>query len=389
MSRIYLDHAATTPLSQEAFDVMKPYMLEDFGNASSIYREGQIAREALDDSKLTLSQSLECKIDEIIVTSGATESNNLAIKGVTQAWKKRHQKIPHVISTSIEHSSVLNVLKNQEENKQIELTLLPVNSEGIIEIEDIKAAKKENTMLVSIIAVNNEVGSIQPLSRIGRWCEKNEILFHIDAVQAPGHIFVSCTHWKCDLLSLSAHKFYGPKGVGALYIKGGTEIEAQIIGGGQERNYRSGTENVAGFVGLTTAFLNAQKTYAQESDRLREMQIYGKQEIETHIPQSIWNGPEIGKERSSANLHFSFPHIDGESLLMRLDLAGVSVSLGSACSSGLVSPSHVLTAMGKNDQEARSGLRITTGKMTTLEDFKTAIEIIIKTVQDLEKSSFF
>jgi cysteine desulfurase len=385
VDRIYLDHSATTPLDTEVFSAMMPYFYQYFGNASSIYREGQKSREAIDDARLTISQILSCSLEEIIFTSGATESNNLALRGVIDAWKKKFpSKVPHIITSSIEHSSIRNVLLFFEEEGIAQVSFLSVNTDGIVDLEELKKTIRKETVLVSIMAVNNEIGSLQPISRIGRLCKKNNLLFHVDAVQAIGYFPVSCEAWKCDLLSLSAHKFYGPKGVGILFVRSGTEIIPQILGGGQERKYRSGTENVGGIVGMAKALEKSELLRESEASRLRNLQSEGK-ELLLLIPGSKWNGPDIGDFRTPANLHVSFGEIDGESLLIRLDLEGVAVSLGSACSSGLLSPSHVLLAIGCSEEDTRSGIRITMGRSTTEENLKKAIEKIALVVEDLRK----
>lgn len=386
---IYLDHAATTPLSSSALKEMMPFLTDEFGNASSLYRQGQIAKESLDDARFSISQILDCNLDEIIFTSGATESNNLALRGVIEnAQKKNENKknyIPHVISTNIEHASVKNILQHLADEKIIEWTTLPVEKNGIIDIEKFKTSLQENTVLVSIIAVNNEMGAIQPLSRIGRICNKKNIIFHVDAVQAVGQLKVSIEYFKCDLLSLSGHKFYGPKGVGMLFIKSGTEIESQSIGGGQERGYRSGTENIAGIIGMKKAFEDIHENWIAEREKLQHLQHIAKKYIEKNISFALWNGPEIGEERSTANINFSLPQIDGESLLMRLDLEGISVSLGSACSAGMMESSHVLLALGRTENEAKNALRLTFGKSTTEENLKNALEKIVKVIHFLAK----
>lgn len=387
---IYLDHSATTPISSDVLKEMMPYLTEHFGNASSLYRKGQIAREALDDARFSISKNLDCHLEEIIFTSGATESNNMAIKGIVSAFQKNNPTlIPHIITSPIEHSSVKNVLHTLSQEKKIELTEIPVNSVGIIDPEDIKSEIKDNTALVALIAVNNEIGSIQPIARVGRICNKHNIPFHVDAVQAPGYTFISCEHWKCDLLSLSAHKFYGPKGTGILFVRSGTEIEALIEGGGQERSYRGGTENVAGVVGMATALEIAIKDTEKESQRLQSLQQYGKEYIETHLPFAVWNGPEIGDNRSPININFSFSDIDGESMLMRLGLEGVAVSLGSACSAGMMNPSHVITALGRSESEAKSSLRITLGRSTTQKSLREALEKIKEVIQTLRSEREF
>ena len=260
---MYLDYSATTPLDAEVLDKMMPYLTDYFGNASALYGQGQKAKKALDSSRFVISELIDANLDEIIFTSGATESNNLAINGVIENFEQKNEGlIPIVITTNIEHASVLEVLKYLERQKRIEIVFLQSNNEGLVSVEDFKAIlndlsennKKQNIALVSCMAVNNEIGTIQPVSKIGRVCKKQNIIFHIDAVQAFGKIKTSVENWKCDLLSLSAHKCYGPKGVGVLYVREGTEMNAQIIGGGQERSYRAGTENIANIVGMAAAF---------------------------------------------------------------------------------------------------------------------------------------
>jgi cysteine desulfurase len=400
MSRIYLDYAATTPLDKTVLEKMMPYFSEKFGNPSSLYREGQYGREAIDDARFTIAKTLECNLDEIIFTSGATESNNLAIKGVIEAWRKNNpEKIPEIIASPIEHSSVKNVLEYLQENFLANIKYCSVNQEGIIDPEEIKTLITENTALVTVMAVNNEIGSIQPISRIGRLCEKNNIPFHVDAVQAMGQIKTAPVYFKCDLLSLSAHKIYGPKGIGILYVKTGTEICEQIRGGGQERNYRSGTENVPAIVGHAAAIEHSEARREEEFFRLQKLQKIGKKFLEENFSGHLewkWNGPnpEAKDEnenwkRASNNLHFSLNEIDGESLLMRLDLEGISVSLGSACSAGMMSPSHVLIAIGCTEEEAQTGIRITMGRETTEKKLITALEKILEIGKNLKENQGF
>lgn len=387
---IYLDYSATTPLDPDVFEVMKPYYTQYYGNASSLYRQGQVAREALDDARFIISKQIDCFLEEVIFTSGATESNNMAIKGVISSYQRKYpDQKPHVITSAIEHSSVRNVLHTLKKNGLIELTEVSVNTDGCVDPEDIKNAFRPHTALVSLIAVNNEIGSIQPLSRIGRICEKKEIPFHVDAVQALGNIHVSCEYWKCDLMSLSAHKFYGPKGVGMLYVRSGTEIDPILEGGGQERSYRGGTENIAGVVGMAEALQKAVHNQPNEHKRLQSLQQFAKKYIEKEISFASWNGAEVGDYRSPSNLNFSFSEIDGESMLMRLDLEGVSVSLGSACSAGLMKPSHVITALGKSERDAKSSLRLTMGKYTDEKEMQESLEKIKKVVHTLRSEREF
>jgi len=397
---MYLDYSATTPLDSEVLEGMMPYLTGKFGNASALYRGGQQAKKALDSSRLAISEVIDANLDEIIFTSGATESNNLAIKGVVESFEKKYKKRkPIIITTNIEHASVLSVVEDLKEQQRADVIYMNVNSEGLICVEDFKKIieeleqkeKIENIALVSCMAVNNEIGVIQPVSRIGRICAKKNIVFHIDAVQAFGKIQTSVENWKCDLLSLSAHKCYGPKGAGVLYVKEGTEINAQIIGGGQERSYRAGTENIANIVGMSAAFVKSEKLREEEQKKYLDLQIFTKNYIEQNIDFAIFNGIEIGDFRVKNNINFSFSNseknifMSGESLLMRLDLQGVSISLGSACSAGMVASSHVLKAIGRTDVEAKTGVRITLGRGVEKEELERALEKIVKAVCALKK----
>ncbi len=397
---MYLDFSATTPLDSDVLEEMMPYLTGHFGNASALYGQGQKAKKALDSARFVISGCIDAHLDEIIFTGSATEANNLAIRGRIESFEQSSMcGIPLVIITNIEHASVLELCKYLESQKKIELVLLKVGSDGIVSVEDFKKilsniekeGKKERIALVSCMAVNNEIGTIQPVSRIGRICRKNGIVFHIDAVQAFGKIKTSVVDWKCDLMSLSAHKCYGPKGVGVLYVKEGTEMVSQIVGGGQERSYRAGTENIASIVGMAAALKKSEKERELNQVENEKLQIFAKEYIEKHIPFSLWNGVEIGDFRVKNNINFSFSHtekgvnISGESLLMRLDLQGVSISLGSACSAGMVSESHVLRAIGRTSQEAKTGVRITFGRGTTRLGLEEALQKIVKAVHVLKK----
>lgn len=382
---IYLDHAATTPVSDEVMNAMMPYFSKYFGNPSSLHRSGQYAKEAIDDARFSISQYIGCSLDEIIFTSGATESNNLFIKGVIEnALSQSPDQKPHIISSPIEHSATREVLMDYEKKQKIDLTWARVDHSGIVEVEEIKSLITPNTLLISLQAVNNEIGTIQPISRIGRICQKQNILFHVDAVQAIGYIPVSCEAWKCDGLSISGHKIYGPKGIGLLVVKSGTELCPQILGGGQERTYRSGTENVPGIVGLATAIANAYDSYETTTSHLFDLQKKAKAYIEKNAPTAQWNGAEIGENRSVANINVCFnSNISGESLVQRLSLEGIEVSLGSACGSGLIHPSHVLLAIGKSTEVAKTSLRISMGKTTTESQLMHALETIIRIVEKM------
>lgn len=384
---MYLDYSATTPVSEKVLKSMLPFFTKNFGNASSLYKEGQLARESIDQARFDISEILETEIDEIFFTSGATESNNLALLGVINSYKKNNpSKIPHIITSCIEHPSVKDVLEKEEENKNITLTKVSVDKNGLVDLDEIKNAICENTILVSIMAVNNEIGTVEPVSRIGRLCQKNNILFHVDAVQAFGKIKVSCHAWKCDLLSISAHKIYGPKGIGLLYIKNGTEIAPIQKGGGQERNYRSGTENIAGIVGLHFAMIESEELREKETLRLKSLQEFTKNYLESNLEDIFWNGAEIGENRVCNNCNFSIAGIDGESLVMLLDMQNISISLGSACSSGLLKPSYVLEEIGVEKNLLKSSIRLTFGRDTSLEGLKKSLLIIYNSVKKLRNS---
>ncbi|MBI5413927.1 cysteine desulfurase [Candidatus Peregrinibacteria bacterium] len=389
MSRIYLDYAATTPLNAKVFEAMKPYFLEEWGNPSGIYREGQKSREAIDDARHHISKILECSLEEIVFVSSATEANNLAIKGVLEAWRKKHHRTPHFITTPIEHSCIKNTAEYCASEGLAKVSTISVDRFGFVDPNDLKKNITKDTALVSIHYVNNEIGTVEPIPRLGKICEKQGIPFHVDAVQAAGILPLSVERLHCHLLSLSAHKFYGPKGVGLLYVRRGTEIVSQMHGGGQERKYRSGTENVASIVGMAMSLQIAEEMREKEYDRLQKLQIFGYELMKREMPKVKLNGPEIGEKRSPANLHFSFGELDGESLLIRLDLNGVAASLGSACTSGMIDPSHVLTAIGLSHEDARSGLRLTMGRGTTKKDLEKAILLIAQIVKTLRKEQEF
>ncbi|PIP21348.1 MAG: cysteine desulfurase NifS [Candidatus Nealsonbacteria bacterium CG23_combo_of_CG06-09_8_20_14_all_40_13] len=401
MKRIYLDFAATTPVKKAVLSEMSQYFSNEFGNASSIHSFGQQARHAIDKARSNLSSFLNCQASEIIFTSGATESNNLAIKGFIQAISG--QSIPHIITSSIEHHSVLDTCKYLEKNKLAEVTYLAVSKKGIVDIEEVQKAIKENTVLISIMYVNNEIGTVQPIREIGKLIEKenrdreknhsnlsslSQIYFHTDAVQAIEYFNHDVAHLHVDMLSLSAHKIGGPKGIGALYIKKGTPLQPQIIGGWQENRRRAGTENVAGIVGLGKAIEELKivncKLKIKKIQGLRDRFIKG---ILQNIPDVILNGDSI--LRSPNNANFCFNYIEGESILLNLDLQGVAASSGSACTSGSLEPSHVIMALGRDHRTAQGSIRFTLGEGLTNSDIDYVIKILPKIVKKLRKMSPF
>tara|TARA_B100000686_G_scaffold54603_1_gene58871 strand:- start:16894 stop:18090 length:1197 start_codon:yes stop_codon:yes gene_type:complete len=385
---IYLDHAATTPLESQVFEVMKPHFSDNYGNPSSIYTLAQLAREAVDVARDQVSDVLNCKPTEIVFTSGGTESDNAAVKGTAIALKNVGN---HVITTSIEHHAVLHSCQ-QLEQMGFNVTYLPVDEFGRVSITDIENALTSETILVSIIMVNNEIGTIQQISDISKLIKRKAslynttILFHTDAVQAVGYLDLDVQRLGVDLLSLSAHKFYGPKGVGCLYIKRGTPFEPQLAGGGQERERRSGTLNVPGIVGLGSAIELAEERREQavrHCSNLRDKLIKG---LLKDVPGTKLNGHSI--ERVANNVNVSFEGVDGEPILLGLDFAGILGSSGSACSSASLEPSHVLLAIGLNAQEARGSLRLTLGLHNTEQEVQKTLDVLSDLVKKLREMSY-
>jgi cysteine desulfurase len=390
MKKIYLDYAATTPTDKEVLKEMLPYFSEKFGNPSSIHQFGQEVLEAVDKARQQVADFLGCAPSEIIFTSGATESNNMVIKGIVKGVQSF---IPHIITSSIEHHCVLNSCKAAEK-EGIDVTYLRVDKSGIVNPEDVKKTIKENTVLISIMYANNEVGTIEPITEIGRMIkeinierEKNKlprIYFHTDAVQAVNYLDCHVDNLGVDLLSLSGHKIYGPKGIGALYIKQGTKIKSIQQGGEQEYNLRAGTHNVPGIVGLGKAISLIPK-HREKTEEIKKLRDYLIDEIIKNIPDSQLNG---SKEcRLPHNANFSFKGVEGESLLIMLDQEGIAVSTGSACSSASLQPSHVLTAMGIPPEIAHASIRFTLGKDTTKEDIGYVLEVLIKKIKRLKEIS--
>ncbi len=381
MRRIYLDHNATCPLEDRVLSGMLPYLKENFGNASSLHSFGREAREAVEKAREEVAQLLNAEPSEIIFTSGGTESNNMAIKGY--CWKNR-DKGNHIITSSIEHHAVLNPMK-QLEKQGFEVTYLPVDGRGRVSPEDLRKAITPRTILVSIMMANNEVGTVEPIKELVEVTREKGIAFHTDAVQAVGKIGVDVNLLGVDFLSLSAHKIYGPKGVGVLYIRKGRKIEPLITGGHHERNLRAGTENVAGIVGLGIASRIAREEMEEEGRRLRELRDRLKEGIQDRIPHIRINGdPENGLPNT---LNISFEYVEGESIILNLDLQGVAVSSGSACTSGSLEPSHVLMAMGVPPVTAQGSIRFSLGKGNTREDIDRVLEILPPIIEKLRRMS--
>lgn len=363
----YFDHAATTPVDPAVLERMLPYFGELFGNASSVYTLGRRSLAALDWAHETVAGVLNCRPTEIVFTGGGSEADNLAIKGVLQS-SRRHGR--HIITTAIEHDAVLHTCQ-QLEKEGFVVTYLPVDSTGQVDPARVEAALTDDTALVTIMYANNEVGTVQPIADIGRICRARRVPFHTDAVQAGGLLPLDVHALNVDLLTLSAHKFYGPKGVGLLYVRQGTRIQPQVQGGSQERNRRAGTENVAGIVGAAEALRRAQESRDAETERLSQLAERLRAEIPQRVPGTRVTGHPVQRLPNSAT--FAFEGIEGELLLMELDLLGVAASSGSACSTGSVEPSHVLTALGLAPDLARGHLRLTLGHSTTEEDVEFVI----------------
>ena len=385
---IYLDHAATTPLAPQVFEAMKPHFSDTFGNPSSIYTLAQQAREAVDDARDKVAKVLSCRTSEIVFTSGGTESDNAAIKGTAIALKNVGN---HVITSSIEHHAVLHSCQ-QLEQMGFDVTYLPVDEFGKVSLSDIENAITAKTILVSIIMVNNEIGTVQQISDVSKLIKhkansyNTTIPFHTDAVQAAGYLDLDVQQLGVDLLSLSAHKFYGPKGVGCLFIRKGIPFEPQQAGGGQERERRSGTLNVPGIVGLGNAVELAEQrrnTVVTHCANLRDKLI--KELLET-VPGTKLNGHPV--DRVANNVNVSFEGVDGEPILLGLDFAGILGSSGSACSSASLEPSHVLLAIGLNAQEARGSLRLTLGLNNSEQEIEKTLDVLASLVKKLREMSY-
>lgn len=384
--RIYLDNSATTPVDKEVFEAMIPFLTEKFGNASSIHFFGQEARAAVDRARHQVAELINARPNEVIFTSGGTEANNLAIRGFVEANDKYGK---HIITSDIEHSAVKEVCIDLEK-RGYAITYLPVYENGIVKFEDVKNAVREDTILISIMTANNEIGTIQPVAEIGKFVRElkesgKKIRFHTDAVQAIGKIPVDVEEIGCDLLSISAHKIYAPKGVGALYIQRGTRLHKQNIGGSQERAQRGGTENVPHIAAFGKACEIAKNNLAETSEKLKNLRDEFEQGVTERIDGIVFNGERENRLPNISNI--SFRQIEGEGLLINLDMQGIAVSTGSACSSGSLEPSPVIRALGKDDELARGAIRFSFGKENTQEDVEYALEILPKAVENLRKLS--
>jgi cysteine desulfurase len=381
MKRIYLDYAATTPVHPEVVKAMLPYFTDNFGNPSSIYSYGQEAKEALEKSRKQVANLINARQEEVVFTGSGTEADNFAIEGVAFANDKKGN---HIITGAIEHHAVLETCKFLEQ-RGFDITYLPVDSYGQISPDDVKEALTSKTILVSVMYANNEIGTIEPISEISKITRNAGVYFHTDAVQAIGHIPINVSSLGIDLLSLSAHKLYGPKGVGALFIRKGTKMVSFMHGGAQERGRRASTENVAGIVGLAKACTLAQEEMEKESMRLIILRDKLVNRILSEIEYTRLNGHP--QKRLPNNVNISFKFIEGESMCLNLDLEGICSSTGSACSSSNAEPSHVLTAINLSPQEAYGSLRFTLGRWTVEEDIDRVIEVLSPIVKKLRAMS--
>ena len=384
MKKIYLDHAATTPVDKKVVEAMLPYFYKHYGNASSLHSFGRKAHEALEESRKKVASLLNVKEKEIIFTAGGTESDNIAIKGIAyKNREKRYTKGPHIITSSIEHPAVLETCKHLE-MQGYKIKYLPVDKHGIINIDELEKTISKNTFLITIMYANNDIGTIQPIKEIGQIARENNIIFHTDAVQAIGKTPIDPNKINVDLLSISSHKMYGPKGVGALYIREGLSIQPIIHGGGHERGIRSSTENIPGIVGLGKACELAKKRMEKDTKHIKKMRDKLIKNI-LEIEESYLNGHP--QKRLINNAHFRFTGIEGESLLLSLDDKGIAASTGSACSSKKLQPSHVLIAIGLTPIEAHGSLRLSLGRENTQEEISYVTDVLPEIINRLRKIS--
>ncbi|SHD77227.1 cysteine desulfurase NifS [Schnuerera ultunensis] len=378
---VYMDNSATTPVKQEVLDEMLPYFTEKYGNPSSIYTLGSQSRNAVEISREKVAKALNAKTNEIFFTAGGSEADNWALKGVAYANRKKGN---HIITSKIEHHGILHTCEYLEK-QGFRITYLDVDEYGIIDLKELEKTITDETILISIMFANNEIGTIQPIKEIGRIAKDKGIYFHTDAVQAVGHIKIDVDELNIDLLSLAAHKFYGPKGVGALYIRQGVKIDPLISGGAQERNRRAGTENVPGIVGMGKAIELAYENLDEKNDKLIRLRDRMINKIFDKIDHVRLNGHPTNRLPGNVNVCFEF--IEGESLLLSLDMAGIAGSSGSACTSGTLEPSHVLLAIGLPHEIAHGSLRLSLGDFNTEEEVDYVVEKLIEIVARLRSMS--
>jgi len=382
MRRIYLDHSATTPVDPEVAALMMTYYTEKYGNPSSVHSFGREAKQALEEARRQVAALIGATPQEVTFTSGGTEADNLAIFGTAEAMRKKGK---HIITSAIEHHAVLETCQFLEKNG-FELTVIPVDSEGIVSVEDIRKAVRPDTILISVMHANNEVGAIQPIAEIGQLAKELGITFHVDAVQSLGKIPINVKEMNIDLLTVSSHKIYGPKGVGALYIRKGVRIVPRAHGGGQEKKRRSGTENTPGIIGFGKACELAGQRMADDAEQQKKLRDKLMNGILEHIEYVKVNGP-LGEKRLPNNVNVSIRFVEGESLLLSLDMLGIAASSGSACTSGSLDPSHVLLAMGLVHEIAHGSLRFSLGHQNTEEEIDYVLEQLPKIVDRLRMMS--
>jgi len=390
MPRVYLDHNATTPVEPEVLQAMLPYLSGEFGNAASIHTPGQRARAAVETAREQVAALIGARSQEVVFTSGGTESDNHAIFGIVRggsgagAASGAQKEAKHVITAQIEHEAVLNACQALEK-EGCAVTYLPVNSSGLINVEELRDAIGPETALISVMHANNELGTVQPLEEIGKVAAQNDIYFHTDAVQSAGKIPIDVASLGVDLVSISGHKFYAPKGIGALYIRGGTRLRQLLYGGHHQRGFRPGTENVPGIVGLGKAAELARRALEEDASRISLLRDELERGLLARIPHARANAAAAPRTPNTTNI--TFPGIEGEALIIALDLKGLACSTGAACSSGAVEPSHVLTAIGLPAEEARASIRFSLGRHTSSADVASALEAVPGAVAQLRQLS--
>lgn len=381
MSDNYFDNSATTKIDENVFSTMLPYLKENYGNPSSIYKIGRENKKAIEESREKVAKALNCNPQEIYFTSCGSESDNTALKGIAKSYKSKGN---HIITSKIEHPAILETCR-QLEHEGFEVSYINVDKNGVINLQELESEIRPTTTLISIMSANNEIGTIEPIAEIGKIAKKNNIIFHTDSVQAIGSLNIDVQKMNIDSLSLSAHKFYGPKGIGALYVRKGINFTKFMNGGHQENNKRAGTENVAGIVGLGKAIELAYKSINEHTSKIKTLRDYYEEQIIKKIPNIKING-DI-ENRLPGNSNISFENVSGESLLLNLDLKGIYASMGSACSSGAIQSSHVLSAIGLPEKLAKSSLRISIGKYNTKEEVDFLVQNLVEIVTRLRNLS--
>ena len=381
LRRVYIDHNATTPVAPEVVQAMMPFLTEAYGNASSIHSWGQRARAGVEQARRQVAALIGAREKEVVFTSGGTEADNLALRGVVGAAGRPH---PHVVTTTIEHHAVLNTCQALEA-EGVRVTYVDVSAEGVVNPEDIRRALAPETVLITVMHANNELGTVQPIAEVARMARERKIAFHTDAVQSAGKLPLDVKALGMDLLSLSAHKLYGPKGTGALYVRRGLRLKPLFFGGHHERDRRPGTENVAGIVGFGAAAELARQHLEEEGERLAKLRDQLEQSILERVSHASVNGGGAPRTPNTTNIYFDF--VEGEALVIALDLKGIACSTGAACSAGAVEPSHVLSAIGLSAERARASMRFSLGRQTTREDIDYIVETLPGAVEHLRALS--